>query len=35
MASERERVTYDSYILDPGDSLQIELLDIPKLSGSF
>jgi len=26
---ERSRVTYDSYILGPGDSLQIELLDIP------
>ena len=26
---------YDSYILGPGDSLQIELLDIPELSGSF
>ena len=34
-APERSRVTYDSYILGPGDSLQIELLDIPELSGSF
>ena len=32
---ERSRVTYDSYILGPGDSLQIELLDIPELSGTF
>ena len=32
---QRSRVTYDSYILGPGDSLQIELLDIPELSGSF
>ena len=29
------RVVYDSYILGPGDSLQIELLDIPELSGTF
>jgi len=34
-APQRARVTYDSYILGPGDSLQIELLDIPELSGSF
>ena len=34
-APERSRVTYDSYILGPGDSLQIELLDIPELSGTF
>lgn len=26
---------YDAYILGPGDTLQIELLDIPELSGSF
>jgi polysaccharide export outer membrane protein len=26
---------YDAYILGPGDRLQIELLDIPELSGSF
>jgi len=32
---ERSRVTYDSYILGPGESLQIELLDIPELSGRF
>ena len=31
----RSRVVYDSYILGPGDSLQIELLDIPELSGTF
>ena len=28
-------VTYDAYILGPGDSLQVELLDIPELSGTF
>lgn len=32
---QRARVIYDSYILGPGDSLQIELLDIPELSGTF
>jgi len=32
---ERSRVTYDSYILGPGDRLLIELLDIPELSGTF
>ena len=31
----RDRVVYDSYILGPGDSLQIELLAIPELSGVF
>ena len=29
------RATFDAYILGPGDSLQIELLDIPELSGTF
>ena len=29
------RGSYDSYILGPGDSLSIELLGIPELSGSF
>jgi len=33
--ADRSRVLYDSYILGPGDSLQIELLDIPELSGSY
>jgi len=32
---ERARVTYNAYILGPGDSLQIELFDIPELSGVF
>ena len=32
---ERAQVTYDAYILGPGDGLQIELLDLPELSGSF
>jgi polysaccharide export outer membrane protein len=34
-ALQRNRVVYDAYILGPGDSLQIELLDIPELSGTF
>jgi polysaccharide export outer membrane protein len=29
------RVVYDTYILGPGDSLRVELLDIPELSGTF
>jgi polysaccharide export outer membrane protein len=32
---QRSRVVYDAYILGPGDSLQVELLDIPELSGTF
>ena len=32
---QRAQVTYDAYILGPGDSLQIELLDLPELSGNF
>jgi polysaccharide export outer membrane protein len=32
---QRIRVVYDAYILGPGDSLQVELLDIPELSGTF
>jgi polysaccharide export outer membrane protein len=35
LLAERSRVVYDAYILGPGDSLQIELLDIPELSGTF
>ena len=31
----RAQVTYDTYILGPGDGLQIELLDLPELSGVF
>ena len=31
----RVRPTIDSYILGPGDSLEIELLDLPELSGIF
>ena len=30
-----KRAVYDAYILGPGDKLQIELLDIPELSGGF
>ena len=32
---ERAQVIYDSYILGPGDAVQIELLDLPELSGGF
>ena len=32
---QRAQITYDSYILGPGDGLQIELLDLPELSGTF
>ena len=32
---QRSRVNYDTYILGPGDGLQIELLDLPELSGLF
>jgi polysaccharide export outer membrane protein len=32
---QHSRVAYDAYILGPGDSLQVELLDIPELSGTF
>jgi len=31
---QRSRVIYDSYILGPGDTLLIELLDLPELSGT-
>ena len=29
------RVSYDAYILGPGDGLEIELVDLPELSGRF
>ena len=32
---QRAQITYDAYILGPGDGLQIELLDLPELSGRF
>ena len=32
---QRAKVNYDAYILGPGDGLQIELLDLPELSGNF
>ena len=32
---QRAKVMYDTYILGPGDVLQIELLDLPELSGRF
>ena len=31
----RSIVSFDSYILGPGDGLQIELLNLPELSGSY
>ena len=33
--AQRAKVTYDTYLLGPGDSLQIELENIPELSGTF
>ena len=30
---QRAQINYDAYILGPGDGLQIELLDLPELSG--
>ena len=32
---QRARLTYDTYILGPGERLQVELLDLPELSGTF
>ena len=32
---QRAKINYDSYILGPGDGLEIELLDLPELSGRF
>ena len=32
---QRAKVSYDTYILGPGDSLEIQLLDLPELSGIF
>jgi len=32
---ERSTVTFDEYILGPGDGLKIELLDLPEFSGIF
>ena len=34
-SEERSRVRFDAYILGPGDELDIELLDLPELSGVF
>ena len=34
-SEERSRISFDAYILGPGDDLDIELLDLPKLSGRF
>jgi len=31
-SEERSRITFDAYILGPGDGLEIELIDIPELS---
>ena len=33
--SGRQTLNYGSYILGPGDTLEIELLDLPELSGNF
>ena len=33
--SKRAQTTYDTYILGPGDRVNIELLDLPELSGNF
>ena len=32
---QRAQINYDAYILGPGDGLEIELLDLPELSGKF
>ena len=32
---QRTQVTYDTYILGPGDAIHIEVLDLPELSGSY
>ena len=32
---QRAQVSYDAYILGPGDGLEIELVDLPELSGLF
>ena len=32
---QRRQVRYDSYVLGPGDGLQIEVVDIPELSGTY
>ena len=34
-AQQALRATYDAYILGPGDALEVELLNIPELSGRF
>jgi polysaccharide export outer membrane protein len=31
----RAKVSYDTYLLGPGDTLQIELLDVPEFSGTY
>ena len=32
---QRSLITHNSYILGPGDGLEIELIDLPELSGQF
>ena len=32
---ERAKTNYDAYILGPGDGLEVELVDLPELSGKF
>lgn len=34
-AQARAKVSYDTYLLGPGDTLQIELLDVPEFSGTY
>ena len=33
--SERQTLNYDAYILGPGDTVQVELIELPELSGAF
>ncbi len=35
VALQQSHLVHNAYILGPGDSLQVELLDIPELSGTF
>ena len=32
---QRAKTNYDAYILGPGDGLEVELVDLPELSGQF
>ena len=35
LLEQRAKTNYDTYILGPGDVLEIELVDLPELSGRF